>query len=113
MIGCRLVEIETGDDLARALAEPVAMVVLLGKLAHLGSLRLEEIASVVKPRGIPIMGDAASEHLQRPSPWLPPRPHPLVYTRGQVLPRPRPNGLFLRAKELGHAGLCTRSPPTD
>src|SRR5215831_14194986 len=70
MIGCHLVEIDTRDDLERALAEPVAMVVLLGKQEHLGSLRLEEIASVVKPRGIPIMVDAASEHLERPSPWL-------------------------------------------
>jgi seryl-tRNA(Sec) selenium transferase len=25
---------------------------------------------VVKPRGIPIMVDAASEHIARPSPWL-------------------------------------------
>ena len=25
---------------------------------------------VVKPRGIPIMVDAASEHIERPSPWL-------------------------------------------
>ena len=61
MIGCHLVEIETRDDLDRALAEPAAMVVLLGKLEHLGGLRLEEIAAVAKPRGIPIMVDAASE----------------------------------------------------
>src|SRR5438045_6386508 len=69
MIGCHLVEIDTRADLEKALAEPVAMVVLLGKQEHLGSLRLEEIAAVVKPRGIPIMVDAGSEHLERPSPW--------------------------------------------
>ena len=54
----------------KALEEPVALVVLLGKQEHLTSVRLEEIASVVKPRGIPIMVDAASEHIERPSPWL-------------------------------------------
>src|SRR5438034_8202155 len=48
MIGCHLVEIETRADLDAALAEPVAMVVLLGKQEHLGNLRLEEIAAVVK-----------------------------------------------------------------
>src|SRR5256885_14847769 len=72
MIGCHLVEIETRDDLDRALNEPVAMVVLLGKQEHLDSLRLEEIASGGKPRGIPINVDAPSQALRRPSPW--PRP---------------------------------------
>jgi hypothetical protein len=67
MIGCSIVEIDTREDLDRALAEPVALVVLLGKQEHLTSVRLEEIAAVVKPRGIPIMVDAASEHLERPS----------------------------------------------
>src|SRR6266481_1096539 len=70
MIGCHLVEIDTREDLNLALAEPVAMVVLLGKQEHLGNLRLEEIAAVARPHGIPIMVDAASEHLERPSPWL-------------------------------------------
>src|SRR3954454_8363798 len=57
MIGCHIVEIDTRADLERALAEPVALVVLLGKQEHLSEIRLEEIASVVKPRGIPIMVD--------------------------------------------------------
>src|SRR5437762_13169278 len=67
MIGCHLVEIDTRADLDAALAEPVAMVVLLGKQEHLGSLRLEEIAAAVKPRGIPIRGGAGSGHLGRAS----------------------------------------------
>src|SRR5947209_11790052 len=38
MIGCHIVEIDTREELDKALAEPVAMVVLLGKPEHLGSL---------------------------------------------------------------------------
>src|ERR1700749_1340510 len=64
MCGCRIVEIETREELDKALEEPVALVVLLGKQEHLTSVRLEEIASVTKPRGIPIMVDAASEHIE-------------------------------------------------
>jgi hypothetical protein len=45
MIGCHLVEIETRDDLDRALAEPVAMVVLLGKQEHLDGLWSSRAAS--------------------------------------------------------------------
>src|ERR1700736_6379841 len=70
MIGCPIVEIDTRADLDRALLEPVALVVLLGKQEHLSAVRLEEIAAVVTPRGIPIMVDAGSEHIERPSPWL-------------------------------------------
>ena len=48
MIGCHIVEIDTREELDRALEEPVAMVVLLGKQEHLSAVRLEEIASVMQ-----------------------------------------------------------------
>src|ERR1700681_3219082 len=70
MCGCHIVEIETRADLDTALQEPVALIVLLGKQEHLTSVRLEEIAQVCRPRGFPIMVDAASEHIEGPSPWL-------------------------------------------
>src|SRR5690348_16291604 len=108
MIGCHLVEIETREDLDEALAEPVAMVVLLGKQEHLGSLRLEEIASVVKPRGIPIMVDAASEHLERPSPWLVCGADLVVYSGGKFLRGPQTSGLLLGSKPLVQAAWPTR-----
>ena len=110
MIGCPLVEIETREDLDKALAEPVAMVVLLGKLEHLGSLRLEEIAAVVKPRGIPIMVDAASEHLERPSPWLVHGADLVVYSGGKFLRGPQTSGLLLGSKPLVQAAWSNASP---
>jgi uncharacterized pyridoxal phosphate-dependent enzyme len=110
MIGCHLVEIETRDDLDKALAEPVAMVVLLGKQEHLGSLRLEEIAEVVKPRGIPIMVDAASEHLERPSPWLARGADLVVYSGGKFLRGPQTSGLLLGSKHLVQAAWSNASP---
>jgi L-seryl-tRNA(Ser) seleniumtransferase len=110
MIGCHLVEIETRDDLDRALAEPMAMVVLLGKQEHLGSLRLEEIAAVVKPRGIPIMVDAASEHLERPSPWLTRGADLVVYSGGKFLRGPQTSGLLLGSKRLVQAAWSNASP---
>jgi D-glucosaminate-6-phosphate ammonia-lyase len=110
MIGCHLVEIDTREDLDAALAEPVAMVMLLGKQEHLGSLRLEEIASVVKPRGIPIMVDAASEHLERPSPWLVRGADLVVYSGGKFLRGPQTSGLLLGSKQLVQAAWCNASP---
>ena len=110
MIGCHLVEIDSRDELDRALAEPVAMVVLLGKEEHKGPLRLEEIAAAVKPHGIPILVDAASEHLERPSPWLARGADLAVYSGGKFLRGPQTSGLLLGKKPLVEAAWRNASP---
>jgi L-seryl-tRNA(Ser) seleniumtransferase len=110
MIGCHMVEIDTRAELDHALEEPVAMVALLGKQEHLTSVRLEEIASVVKPKGIPIMVDAASEHIERPSPWLQRGADLVVYSGGKFLRGPQTSGLLLGKKELCQAAWRNGSP---
>jgi D-glucosaminate-6-phosphate ammonia-lyase len=110
MVGCHIVEIDTRDDVERALAEPVAMVVLLGKQEHLCPVRLEEFVSVTRPRGIPIMVDAASEHLERPSPWLVRGADLVIYSGGKFLRGPQTSGLLLGAKRLVEAAWRNASP---
>src|SRR5918912_2728956 len=110
MIGCHIVEIDTREELDRALEQPVAMIVLLGKQEHLSGVRLEEIASVVKPRGIPIMVDAASEHIERPSPCLQRGADLVVYSGGQFLRGPQTSGLLLGNKRLCQAAWRNGSP---
>src|SRR6516162_4369954 len=110
MIGCRIIEIDTREDLDQALTEPVAMVVLLGKQEHLTKVRLEEIAAVAKPRGIPIMVDAASEHLERPSTWFVRGADLVVYSGGKFLRGPQTSGLLLGSKPLVEAAWRNASP---
>ena len=110
MIGCHIVEIDTREELDRALEEPVAMVVLLGKQEHLSAVRLEEIAAVVHPRGIPIMVDAASEHIERPSPWLRRGADLVIYSGGKFLRGPQTSGLLLGNKRLAQAAWRNGSP---
>jgi D-glucosaminate-6-phosphate ammonia-lyase len=110
MAGTHLVEIETRADLDRALEEPVAMVAILGKAEHESGLRLEEIVAVVKPRGIPIMVDAASEHLERPSPWLRRGADLVVYSGGKFLRGPQTSGLLLGDRRLCEAAWRNASP---
>jgi L-seryl-tRNA(Ser) seleniumtransferase len=110
MCGCPIVEIETRADLDRALEEPVALVVLLGKQEHLTSVRLEEIAAVCRPRGIPIMVDAASEHIERPSPWLVRGADLVIYSGGKFLRGPQTSGLLLGSKKLVAAAWRNGSP---
>src|SRR5438034_1277895 len=97
-------------NLDEALKEPVAMVVLLGKQEHLSGVRLEEIAAVVKPRGIPIMVDAASEHIERPSPWLQRGADLVIYSGGKFLRGPQTSGLLLGNKRLVQAAWRNGSP---
>src|SRR5918911_557555 len=110
MIGCPIVEIDTREELDRALDEPVAMVCLLGKQEHLSSVRLEEIASVCRSRGIPILVDAASEHIERPSPWLRRGADLVVYSGGKFLRGPQTSGLLLGDKGLCQAAWRNSSP---
>ncbi|HKS89357.1 MAG TPA: aminotransferase class V-fold PLP-dependent enzyme [Stellaceae bacterium] len=110
MIGCHIVEIDTREELEQALAEPVALIVLLGKQEHLSAVRLEEIAAIARPRGIPIMVDAASEHIERPSPWLQRGADLVIYSGGKFLRGPQTSGLLLGNKRLVQAAWRNGSP---
>src|SRR6202023_2367322 len=105
-----IVEIETRADLDKALEEPVALVCLLGKQEHLTEGRLEEFVSVCRPRGIPIMVDAASEHIERPSPWLKRGADLVIYSGGKFLRGPQTSGLLLGNKRLVQAAWRNGSP---
>jgi uncharacterized pyridoxal phosphate-dependent enzyme len=110
MIGTHIVEIDDRAGLDAALQDPVAMVALLGTHEHLSAIRMEEIVSVVKPLGIPILVDAASEHLQRPSPWLARGADLVVYSGGKFLRGPQTSGLLLGRKDLVQAAWRNSSP---
>ncbi|MEJ0018648.1 MAG: aminotransferase class V-fold PLP-dependent enzyme [Acetobacteraceae bacterium] len=110
MVGAHIVEIDSIADLEDALREPVAMVAILGTNEEFSKVRLEEIVARVKPLGIPIMVDAASEHLQRPSPWLQRGADLVVYSGGKFLRGPQTSGLLLGKKNLVQAAWRNASP---
>ena len=110
MVGARIVEIDSAADLDAALREPVAMVAILGTNEEFSKIRLEEIVARVKPLGIPILVDAASEHLQRPSPWLERGADMVIYSGGKFLRGPQTSGLLLGRKNLVQAAWRNASP---
>jgi D-glucosaminate-6-phosphate ammonia-lyase len=110
MVGAHIVEIDSVADLDAALAEPVAMVAILGTNEENSRVRLEDIAARVKPLGIPILVDAASEHLQRPSPWLTRGADMVIYSGGKFLRGPQTSGLLLGQKNLVQAAWRNASP---
>lgn len=110
MIGTHIVEIDDRAGLDEALKEPTAMIALLGTHEHQSGLRMEEIVSVAKPMGIPILVDAASEHLENPSPWLVRGADLVVYSGGKFLRGPQTSGLLLGRKDLVQAAWRNASP---
>jgi D-glucosaminate-6-phosphate ammonia-lyase len=110
MVGAHIVEIDSVADLEAALKEPVAMVAILGTNEEKSRVRLEEIVARVKPLGIPILVDAASEHLQRPSPWLTRGADMVIYSGGKFLRGPQTSGLLLGNKNLVQAAWRNASP---
>jgi len=110
MVGAHIVEVDSIADLEAALKEPVAMVAILGTNEEKSRIRLEEIAARVKPLGIPILVDAASEHLQRPSPWFARGADMVIYSGGKFLRGPQTSGLLLGNKNLVQAAWRNASP---
>jgi D-glucosaminate-6-phosphate ammonia-lyase len=110
MVGAYIVEVETIADLDAALTEPVAMIAVLGTHEEASQVRLEHMLARAKPRGIPVLVDAASEHIERPIPYLVRGADMVVYSGGKFLRGPQTSGLLLGRKALIDAAWRNASP---
>jgi D-glucosaminate-6-phosphate ammonia-lyase len=110
MVGTHIVEIETIADLDAALTEPVAMIAVLGTHEAASAVRLEDMVARAKPRGIPVLVDAASEHIERPIPYLARGADMVIYSGGKFLRGPQTSGLLLGRKSLIEAAWRNASP---
>ena len=110
MVGTHIVEVETIADLDAALAAPVAMVAVLGTHEAAAAVKLEDIVSRARPLGIPVLVDAASEHIQRPEPYLARGADMVIYSGGKFLRGPQTSGLLLGRKDLIQAAWRNASP---
>ena len=111
MVGTHIVEIETIADLDAALEEPVAMIAVLGTHEDDGAGAAGGHGGTrAKPRGIPVLVDAASEHIERPSPYLVRGADMVIYSGGKFLRGPQTSGLLLGRKDLIEAAWRNASP---
>src|SRR3974377_2238716 len=110
MGGTGIVEVDSIAELEAALKEPVAMVCILGTNEADSKVRMEEILQRTKPLGIPTLVDAASEHIERPSPWLKRGADMVIYSGGKFLRGPQTSGLLLGRKDLIQAAWRNASP---
>lgn len=108
-VGVEVVNV-TPDTLADALDDRVALVALLGSREATRFDVFEQTVELARSRGIPVLVDAASEHLQNPDPYLTRGATMVAYSGGKYLRGPQPTGLLLGAKKWVQTAWCCAAP---
>ncbi len=110
-VGVTIVEVGTREEMEIALSdERAAMVALLGSDEAAGRLSVDDVADLAASRGIPILVDAASEHLKRPNPYLEAGATMVAYSGGKYLRGPQPTGLLLGSESWLRAAWTNAAP---
>jgi len=108
--GAEVVTVGTRPALERALGDRTVMVALLGTGEGSWPVGLEEIVDLAKPRGVPVLIDAASEHLRRPEPYLTRGATMVAYSGGKYLRGPQCTGLLLGEEAWVRAAWLNAAP---
>ncbi len=110
-VGVRVVEASTRAELEAALGPRAAMVyVLAGPGADKSALTVAAMAPLTRPRGVPILVDAAAEILTIPNVHLQNGATLVGYSGGKCLRGPQTAGLLLGRKDLVKAAWVHSAP---
>jgi L-seryl-tRNA(Ser) seleniumtransferase len=113
--GVKMVEVETADELEKAVSEKTAMMLFFNDADPRGKIKIEEFVALGKKHNIPTFNDAAAD--------VPPTENLSKYTKmgfdlvtfsgGKGLRGPQSAGLLLGRKELIEAARLNCSPNSD
>jgi len=110
-IGLTMINVDSMQELENALSRRTAMVYLIaGAAMRSGAMTLENVAKVVKPKGIPILVDAAAEVLTIPNVHLAAGADVVAYSGGKAICGPQCAGLLLGRKDLLMSAWQASSP---
>jgi len=110
-IGVKIIVVDTAEELADALSPRTAMVYLTaGGPTVSGPLSLENVVALAKPRGIPILVDAAAENLTIPNVHLQRGATVVAYSGGKAIRGPQCSGLLLGRKDILMSAWQASSP---
>ncbi len=108
--GAEIVEVADGAALDAGLRQGAAMVATIGTKDADLPIRLEQLAAAARPHGIPVLIDAASEHLEKPVPYLARGASLVAYSGGKYLRGPQSTGLLLGARQWIEAARLNAAP---
>lgn len=111
-IGVKIVHVESAAELEQAINAKTAMIYLTaGNASATGQqLSLEVIASIAKPKNIPVLIDAAAENLTIPSVHLERGATIVAYSGGKAICGPQCAGLLLGDKDILMSAWQASSP---
>src|ERR1700733_11393601 len=111
MPGVKMVEVESAAQFAAALGPQTAMVMILScPAAEKGELSIENACAIARPKGVPVLVDAAAETLTIPNIHLRQGATMVAYSGGKCLRGPQAAGLLLGPKDLIHAAWINSAP---
>jgi uncharacterized pyridoxal phosphate-dependent enzyme len=111
MLGVTIVEVNSAEELEAAFSSKTAMVLIYSSpAAEKGPVNIENVCSVAKSRGVPVLVDAAAEtptfpnhHLQRGATMV-------AYSGGKCMRGPQSAGILLGQKDLVQAAWLNGAP---
>lgn len=113
--GVKLIEVETREELERAINPRTAMLLFLNKSEPLGQVKMDEFLSIAKKHGIPTMNDCAAdvppvENMLRP---LRLGFDLIVVSGGKAIRGPQSAGVLAGRADLIRAARKNTSPNSD
>ena len=110
-VGLRVIEVETLEELDAAFGPRTALVyILAGPDADEGPLTTKAVCARARPRGVPVLVDAAAEILTIPNVHLEAGASLVAYSGGKCLRGPQTAGLLLGRKDLVRAAWVSSAP---
>jgi uncharacterized pyridoxal phosphate-dependent enzyme len=110
-VGVRVIEVRTPEELEAAVGPRTAMIyILAGPDADESPLNTRVIAQIARPKGVPILIDAAAEILTVPNVHLENGATLVGYSGGKCLRGPQSAGLLLGRKDLVRAAWIHSAP---
>ncbi|MBI1896753.1 MAG: aminotransferase class V-fold PLP-dependent enzyme [Acidobacteria bacterium] len=111
MLGVKMITVSTADQLQRAFSERTAMVmVLAGPSSDAEPMSTQTISRLAREKGVPVVVDAAAEHLTIPNKHLQAGAHMVCYSGGKCIRGPQSAGLLLGQKDLVRAAWLNSAP---
>jgi len=111
MVGAEVVEVETADDLRRAINPRTAMIYIMASPREARSvLPIKAICDIAKEKNVPTFVDAAAEEPVKPNIHLAAGATMVGYSGGKCLRGPQSSGMLLGPKDLCKAAYFNASP---
>ncbi|MBT4484257.1 MAG: aminotransferase class V-fold PLP-dependent enzyme [Candidatus Latescibacteria bacterium] len=113
IVGVKLVEIETVEEMEAAINEKTAMIFVMGRSldGERGpSIPLEEFVRVGKKHGVPVFVDASAERFDCPNAYIKAGVDLVAYSGGKHLEGPQCAGILLGREDLIRAAIKNIAP---